>query len=134
MTSYGTDFECLTDITSDLRLADTEGEALAQAILRRLQGRLWHVPGYGFDLLSLVGASGVSPEVLASRVAAEARKDARVRAASLVDTTQSDEVFSFELRVEPKEGQPFVLTASVDLVSGLFSAQGSTERTPARTR
>ena len=128
MTTYGSDFDCTNDLTADLALAPTEGAALAQAIVRRLQGRLWHSPQNGFDIENLVGAAG-NTGAIELAVRAEAAKDERVRAADFVVTTRTAEALEGELVIEPADATkrlgvaPFRLTLTVDNLTGEIEAQ-----------
>lgn len=83
---YGTDLDCASDLSEDMRLVDPSSrKAIAQAVIRRLstpRGGLPMSPEYGLDVLSMLNTGLESRDLagIAGRVRLEVLQDDRVDA------------------------------------------------------
>lgn len=113
---YGSDFAGVEDI--DFGLSTVSGRsALVQAVARRYlspRGGHRYARGYGLDLRNYL-ADVVPVAVAQSTIAAEARKDERVRSSSAVVTDDPDTgERTVRINITPRdEAEPFDLTFTV---------------------
>jgi hypothetical protein len=81
---YGTDLDCSTDLSTDMRLVDPSGrKAIAQAIIRRLstpRGGLPMSPEYGLDIRGMLNSGLLARDLagIAGRVRLEIVQDDRI--------------------------------------------------------
>jgi len=129
---YGIDIALEVDITRDLATTARPSQTLAEAIVRRLSGTLFHDPNYGYDLIQAIGAGfqGAISSTIIQRTAVEVEKEERVRAAVVTDTSQGSDDIRMGIRVIPEAGPLFDLTLTIDRVAGVISAE---EIIPVRT-
>lgn len=104
---YGVDLDCVTDCTDDFAELDPSSpRGIAQALLRRYQTRRGMIddPDYGLDVRSYCnrGVDVAELRSLATRMAAEARKDDRVASASVtVDFASIDGALDCTVEITP---------------------------------
>jgi hypothetical protein len=115
--AYGSDISGVEDL--DFGLSVVEGRAaLVQAVARRYlspRGGHRYARAYGLDLRAYL-ADPVPAPVAQSAIAAEARKDARVRSAAAVVTDDAETgVRTADVSIAPRdEGAAFRLTFTLD--------------------
>lgn len=122
MSNYGDDFECVDDIAIDLRLARDEDVALAESLIRRLQGQLWYSQPDGFDLFELIGTANDANRIV-MQIRVELAKDERVLSADFEASLLDDQNLVGVLYIQPRVGSPFRLTIEVDALTGRISAE-----------
>lgn len=114
MTSLGSDFHCDTDLTPDLATV-SEGLAVAQSSLRRLQSFLWYDSDYGYPLAQHVNAPRLPAGLLSQRARAEVLKDERVADCG-VSTVAMGETSQISGTLDTGEG-PFDFTLQISALS-----------------
>ena len=115
---YGSDLAGVEDL--DFALTFLEGDAaekraLVQAVTRRYlgpRGSLFYARSYGWDLRTLL-ADTLPAAVAESAIAAEARKDERIRTATATVTDDGDGTRNVTIDVTPVDSGPFRLTFSL---------------------
>lgn len=115
---YGTDIGC-GPAGIDERFSLVEGrQALIEAIARRLEtprGGLFDDPTYGLGVTAWVGKRADRAQLFAwgQALAAEARKDDRVRQAKATVSVAPDGKLRFVLSITPLEGRTFDLSGLI---------------------
>ena len=112
---YGSDFSAVEDLDFGLTFLDGDvgtRKALVQAVARRFltpRGGWFPNRTYGFDLRSLL-ADTLPRGAAESAVAAEGRKDGRIRTSEAIVTDDESGSRSVEINVTPVDEGPFRLT------------------------
>lgn len=128
--AYGTDLDCSTDLTPDMRLVDPSSrKAIAQAIIRRLstpRGGLPMSPEYGLDVRGMLNTGLLARDLagIAGRVRLEIVQDDRIDTAD-VRGEYSHETSTLDLTiwVTPVDRSlgAFSLVVAVSGDGGVFS-------------
>jgi phage baseplate assembly protein W len=127
-TNYGTDYSCVTDLTSTL--AQVSGRTLlAQAVARRVstpRGSLFSNPNYGIDLTDFLndGLTVNNVNSIAPIVDAELSKDERIISTATTCTLVNG-VMNVAIIVTDADG-PFLLVLAVsDVTVSIIQGPGA---------
>jgi len=128
MTDFGSDFQCVDDITSDLSVVSGQ-LGVAQSVARRIlcpAGALWYDPDYGYGVQRWLCSTAPPVETIASAISTEARKDERVKTCSaVVEFDQTENTLTIDFVLTTADG-PFEFTMLVGALTASLLLKGVT--------